>query len=245
MSDLETEGFWPEIVRLKDELPLSDLAKRFRTTPGAISAALERTGATDTALDDGDLPPEAGGEDDDEEMLPEVRRALQSLRPGSKDAMIGHHAMLLGQVPDADVAKAAGVSIRTIASFRARHEIPGYSGPRRKPEPAGLRRSRIDPYAHLLGKMPDQVIAEKAGVTVHAVRSFRAKHAGDGHAESSLAAVPVYGGSQAWRVSWRAGAVRRDAVLLADDLQHALRNAETAGLGEIVGLELLGPVLDV
>lgn len=124
MAQLEHTDAWQELLRLKDVLPLRDLAARFGTTPGAISAALRRTGTVRSASipvddEDDELPPEAGADD-------------SAIRPGSKDALIAEHAELLGQVPDADIARRAGVSVRTVASFRARHGIPGYRGPRRE-----------------------------------------------------------------------------------------------------------------
>ncbi|MEZ4319704.1 MAG: hypothetical protein R3F61_19465 [Myxococcota bacterium] len=103
------------------------------------------------------LPPEAG-----------------ETRPGSKDDRIEPYREMLGSVPDSDVAKKAGVSVRTIASFRSRNQISGYKGratPRKERKP---RRSRIDPFAELVGKVPDRVVAEKAGVTLNAVRNYRA-----------------------------------------------------------------------
>jgi hypothetical protein len=134
---LEHQPFWPEILRHKDALPLRDLATRFRTSPGAISAAFKRTGTVrvppqptgeaegDTGHVEAPLSTPSGG------VLPEVAAAIARIRPGSKDSLIAQHATALGQLPDAEVARLAGVSVRTIASFRARHQIPGYRGPRR------------------------------------------------------------------------------------------------------------------
>jgi hypothetical protein len=239
MSGLESQSFWPEIVRLKDELSLAELARRFGTTPGALSAAFERTAAAHPEADGGDdLPPEPG--DGGPAVLPEVQRALESLREGSKDFLIASHAQLLGNVPDSDVAKAAGVSIRTIASFRSRHQIPGYSGPRRKPQITDQRRSRVEAWAHLLGKVPDHVIADKAGLTVHAVRAYRART----DAPLAPAEAKVTGDRRAWRVGWRSGLGRREAIVLGLDLDDVLLRLQRAGLGEIVGIEMLGPVLE-
>ena len=44
MRRIETNDWWPELVKLKDELSLRELAERFDVTPGAISAAFKRTG---------------------------------------------------------------------------------------------------------------------------------------------------------------------------------------------------------
>jgi hypothetical protein len=150
---LEHQPFWPEVLRHKDALPLRDLAVRFRTSPGAISAAFKRTGTVrvppqpssdvdlDTVTPEPPLATPSGG------VLPEVAAAIARIRPGSKDSLIAQHATALGQLPDAEVARLAGVSVRTIASFRARHQIPGYRGPRRlgggKLRGSGLRAWKV------------------------------------------------------------------------------------------------------
>lgn len=177
MRRIETYDWWPELVRRKDELSLRELAERFDVTPGAISAAFRRTGLSRKAAPPGPrirrkasggdeaLPPEPGeGEDN----------ALA--RPGSKDTRILPYAKLLGQVPDSDVAKKAGVSVRTIASFRARNNVGGYKGPRKRGADRAPRKSRIDAFAHLVGQHPDRIVAEKAGVSLNAVRNWRMRH---------------------------------------------------------------------
>ncbi len=271
MSNLENQPFWPELLRLKDTMPLKALSKRFATTPGAISAALKRTGTTRTASTartepTGDLPPEPGEADS---VSAAVARALKNIRPGSKDTLISTHAKLLGRRPDAEVAEAAGVSVRTVASFRARHGIPGYRGPRRSTGQRGQRRSRIDPHAHLLGKVPDRVVAEQAGVSLNAVRNYRVKRgiAAAGRraptevvavlSESmEIAAVPPalestparldhFATKSAWRVTWELAGHESHAIIVAQDLVHAARQAEAAGLpGPVCRLEHAGRLLD-
>lgn len=132
MPNLEQTEAWGDILRLRETLSLRELAQRFSTTPGAISAALTRTGTVraPSIEEDEDLPPEAGAPDEPDDSV-DAAAALQQVRQGSKDMQIAQHLQLLGQLPDAEVARRAGVSIRTIASFRARHNIPGYRGPRR------------------------------------------------------------------------------------------------------------------
>lgn len=244
MAELEQLPLWTEILRLKDELPLGELAQRYQTTPRALSAALERTGAWRLGpTDEGDLPPEPGEASRAVDLHPAARKALSQLREGSKDLRIAPHAALLGRAPDAEVAKAAGVSIRTVASFRARHGIPGYAGPRRRPEPTRVRGSRIDAFAHLLGKVPDVVIAQRAGVTAHAVRAYRAKHGIQG-APTAPASSPTGTGRQAWRVVWTSGQGRRQGVLLAGGLDDAVARVQQAGLVGVLAIELLGSVVE-
>lgn len=258
MAQLETQDVWPEVLRLKDELTLRELAARVSSTPGAVSAALKRAGVRRSPVLGGDASgadaspasraPASGSGPAERDLLPEVRRALQNIRPGSKDTLIAEHAEALGRVPDAEVARRAGVSVRTVASFRARHDIPGYRGPRRRGGAGGQRRSRIDPYAELLGKVPDRVVAEKAGVSLNAVRNYRVKRgipaAGREAGQSASRAVFAAGGEQeAWKVTWEAGGKRVQGVVLAHDLSHAVALAGEADKGRVVGLELAGPVL--
>ncbi|MCB9676847.1 MAG: hypothetical protein H6737_17160 [Alphaproteobacteria bacterium] len=153
---LESKPWWKDLLARKDTMSLRDLAAEFQTTPGAISLALKRTNTSRVPQGEA-LPPEAGDP-----------------RPGSKDEKIEPYREMLGSVPDAEVAKKAGVSVRTIASYRSRNQIEGYRGrsaPRKERKP---RRSKIDPFADLVGTVPDRVIAEKAGVTLNAVRNYRA-----------------------------------------------------------------------
>ncbi len=136
MRRLETYDWWPELVAKKDELSLRELAERFGVTPGAISAAFKRTGtqrrpappgprALRKRRSGGKLPPEAG---DAVKAGEAPRGGPPKPRPGSKDVHIVRFFDLLGEVPDAEVARKAGVSVRTIASYRARHDIAAFSG---------------------------------------------------------------------------------------------------------------------
>lgn len=50
MARLETTEHWAQILELKDQLSLRELAERFGTSPGLISAALRRTQTGRTAI---------------------------------------------------------------------------------------------------------------------------------------------------------------------------------------------------
>ena len=66
------------------------------------------------------------------------------------------------------------VSVRTVASYRARHKIAGYTGPRKRQGPGKkMHQSKIDTYASLVGIESDKEIARRAGVTPNAVRHYR------------------------------------------------------------------------
>ncbi len=146
-----TPDWWQDAIKLKDDMPLKDLAEHLGVSVVELSTSFRKAG---------------------------VRRTVQSgsKRPGSKDSLIEKHGHLLGRMPDAAVARLAGVSVRTIASYRARHNIPGYKGPRRRPAPRGNRQSKLDDYANLLGKVPDRVVAEFTQMSLGAVRNYRIKH---------------------------------------------------------------------
>lgn len=254
MRKIETYDWWPELLAMKDELSLRELAERFDVTPGAISAAFKRTGTTRKPAPPGpralrkrrgngddDLPPEPDdleyGEDDGS------GRRRPNPRPGSKDQKILAHYELLGDVPDAEVAREAGVSVRTIASFRSRHDIPGYTGPRRTSGARGPRQSKIDPFSDLLGKVPDRVVAERAGVSLNAVRNYRVKRGIPAAGRStSLNPVPS-SGAKAWKVTIRSGGGDAERVVVADGLVQAATMAEQASPGQVVGIQLVGDVL--
>ena len=261
MRRLETLDFWPDLLALKDELSLRELSERFGVTPGAISAALKRTGTTRNPAPPGpraarksrdrgdDLPPEPGasstgrssdeGDHDGSEPPPP--------RPGSKDHLLLPHWDLLGAVPDADVAREAGVSVRTVASFRTRHEISGYSGPRRTSKAARRRPSKIDAFAHLVGKVPDRVVAQEAKVSTNAVRNYRYKHGipavpREHTADAPPMASAPQSGTQAWKVTLEAAGRRLDRVVLADDLESAVAHVGNSA-GRVLSIEWVGPLL--
>ncbi len=253
MRRIETNDWWQELVQLKDELSLRELAEKFKVTPGAISAAFKREGITRRPAPPGprarrkprtqdELPPEPGEA---------AAAAAPEPRPGSKDALIEPHRHLLGKVPDPEVAELAGVAQRTIAHYRKLRGIPGYAGPRS--HKGGGRKSKIDAYQHLLGVAHDREVALKAGVTVNAVRNYRTKRgipAAPARAGEATGAVttPESGPARtngttngvhhaAWLVVVGDGADREQRVVVADSITDAARQAEAAGLGEVVALE--------
>jgi hypothetical protein len=69
LRTIESNEWWPELVALKDELSLRELAERFQVTPGAIVAALKRGSITRSTVSGragtappGDRPTAAGGD---------------------------------------------------------------------------------------------------------------------------------------------------------------------------------------
>lgn len=245
MRRLETLDFWPDLVALKDDLSLRELSEQFGVTPGAISAALKRTGTTRDPAPPGpraarktrkvaeDLPPEPGD-----------RPTPPPPRPGSKDHLLHEHFHLLGGVPDAEVARKANVSVRTVASYRARHKIAGYSGPRRSSSGPRHRPSKLDAYVHLLGRVPDRVVMREAGVSLNAVRNYRNKHgipAAPRERGGTASPVPA-GDVSAWQVTLRTQGGTTDFAVLAGSMAEAVAQAANAP-GQVVGIRLVGPVL--
>lgn len=254
MRKLESHDWWPEMVALKDDLSLRELGEKFGVTPGAIMNAFRRNdierkpappgprkhrkNRKKSAKADNNLPPEPGEGADG--------------RKGSKDVQIEEVAHLLGTVPDREVAEAAGVSLRTVAAYRARKGIAGYSGPRKAPSRG--RKSKIDPFADEVGRVPDRIIADKAGVSVNAVRNWRrvrgisafnrtaapaqSANAPIASSPTPVAAVRSNGASSAWRVSLADGS---HGVVLGSSISDAARRAEAAGA--VTGIELVGALL--
>jgi hypothetical protein len=93
----------------------------------------------------------------------------------------------LGEVPDNEIAKLAGVTPENVRAYRKRRGIPAKwrgEGPgAAKPAPAPTRakkakggkrrKTKLEPYLDQLGVLPDTEIAELAGVTVGNVRAYR------------------------------------------------------------------------
>lgn len=266
MRRIETNDWWPELVKLKDKLSLRELAEKFSVTPGAISAAFKRTGITRKPAPPGPRARRKGPEE--EALPPEPGEApADAARPGSKDNQIEPFVHLLGNRPDSEVAEQANVSVRTIASYRSRMGIPGYTGPRKRRGPGPGRKSKIDAFADMLGQVPDRVIAEQAGVTLNAVRNYRAKRGipaatrggstptpapttpaptttASPEAAPRRAPVPAAGANHsAYRITSSQNGSEDVHIVVATSLSDAASRAESAGLGHVVSLEWIGSVL--
>lgn len=162
-------AWWAEAMRLKDEMPLRELAEKLGVSTGVLSAALRKAGVRRRLRLETDNSPQG------EQMATDSSDAV-GRRSGSKDSQIEKFFHLLGNIPDSEVARLAGVSVRTVASYRSRNDIAGYTGPRRRPQARGGRQSKLDDYKHLLGKLPDRVVADEAGMSLGAVRNYRIKN---------------------------------------------------------------------
>ena len=86
----------------------------------------------------------------------------------------------LGKVPDRVIAERAGVSATTVGRFRRSKGIGAYEGYQFGKRgdgrvPSG-RRSRLEAFKEVLGRIPDREVAERAGLTTEAVRIYRQRH---------------------------------------------------------------------
>ena len=166
---------------------------------------------------------------------------------------VGALRHLLGQIPDAEVAKQAGVSIEAVRMYRRRHAI---AGPQKEAAVVGTprrRKSALDPYFDLLGTVPDSEIAVMAGVTNENVRAYRRRHGIDASwkgarphkplvtsAPQISPPVPVSTGQIGYLVSLEG---QEDRVVVAADFVTAARVASAASTVRVLGLRVLGPVL--
>ena len=232
---------------------MRELSETFGVTPGAISAALKRTGTTRKPAPPGpraarkrraaaeELPPEP------EEAASRKKAAgTPAPRPGSKDAKLHVHHDKLGKVPDREVADLAGVSVRTVASYRARNAIPGYKGPRRGAKGRRGRRSKIDPFADQLGQVADRVIAERARGQPER-RSKLPREEGDpcGGVAQRRVTTPTTAASGAWKVTVAHDGEAVVRVVLAAtvvEAANAAQQAAAAAGGRVTGLEWVGPL---
>ena len=99
----------------------------------------------------------------------------------AKRSILEDHLDIVGTLPDAEVATRVGVTAENVRAFRNRRKIPaGWRVRKAKQGPSTTtrrrRRSRLDPFHSELGLVPDQDIAEKAGVSLSNVRQYRYRH---------------------------------------------------------------------
>ena len=112
------------------------------------------------------------------------------------------------------------------------------------------RRSKLDPYLHLVGKVPDREVAERAGMTPDGVRMYRQRHGIPSYRSLKKrlkivqpAAASESGARTAFRVLVESDGVTEACVLVASDIAEAAREAQKRAKGTVVGLEYLGRVL--
>ena len=164
---------------------------------------------------------------------------------------------LIGTLPDKEVAEQAGVTAENVRTYRIRRGIPASwrgetaadlarkqsartKGKRRSaPKQRKPRPSKLDPWRHLLGELPDKQLAEMPGVSAENVRSYRlrrgiaARWRGEGTPETrspaatervaSPAPARLDGSRWAFRVVAEVEGTRREFVAFATDMAAAAR----------------------
>lgn len=147
--------WWPELLAVKDSLSWTALAERYHTNVQTLRRALQSVGATKA-------------------RLPTGRRAAAPAGPGRRGprSPIDAHAQLVGKMSDGEVGRRAGVSAAAVKQYRLRRGIPAWR-PEAGAGTVARRASRLDPFAGIVGVMPDRAVAARAGVTPESVRLYR------------------------------------------------------------------------
>lgn len=95
----------------------------------------------------------------------------------------------MGTLPDHEVAKMCDSTAAIVGRYRRKHGIKAYQGYKfvKGTQPPGskssttkgtrrARKSKLDPFRDEVGKLPDKIVAAKAGVSVEGVRMYRKRH---------------------------------------------------------------------
>ena len=164
-----------------------------------------------------------------------------------RKSRIGPYAHLVGKRPDREVAELAGVTQEAVRMYRRRRRIrmqgPGEVGPEALARPPRKRRTRLAPYADLLGRLPDAEVAARAGVTAENVRSYRRRHnIPAAWREAPSAAPRANTGLQAWAVLVKDDG--QEHIVFAHNLAAATDAATTAiGAERVLGVRHIGPAI--
>lgn len=202
---IEDRDIWPGLLADKDDLSLREMGEKYNVAPSAIVAAFKRQGIRRRPAPSGPREArrrqKAAGEAPAPQATPAAEQAQRpEPRAGSKDRKLLRYWDLIGKVPDTEIARRAKVSPRTVGKFREHHGIAAAVGTpeaeaesrapqqqaqapaegRVKRETPSVRRGRelerlLEPYSHLLGRLPDSVVGRLAGLSLQAVRHQRQK----------------------------------------------------------------------
>lgn len=197
---IEDRDIWSGLLEDKDDLSLREMGEKYNVAPSAIVAAFKRQGIRRRPAPSGPREARRRNRAAADAMAGEAAPGEQPARPepraGSKDRKLLRYWELIGKVPDTEIARRARVSPRTVGKFREHHGIPAAVGSpeaeaqaqaapaageaRPKRETPSVRRGRelermLEPYAHLLGRLPDSVVGRLAGLSLQAVRHQRQK----------------------------------------------------------------------
>lgn len=171
------------------------------------------------------MPPGSAGPSDDNRRGP--------------DSPVERFRDRLGHLPDAEIAKLAGVTRSGVQKYRQRHGIPAPTdhGVKRRGRPTAIEED-------LLGQLSDAEIARRAGRSRSAVQKLRTRRGIAPHGEDA-APEPATGESgQTWgwrlRIATPAGVVVR--VTVAPDAGAAC--AAGLALGDVIAAERVAAAID-
>lgn len=100
----------------------------------------------------------------------------------AEKSVLAPYRSRLGKVPDQQIADLANVSRTLVVNYRKKLNIAAYQGHKAaaasRPAEGGTRpfrgrRSALEAYSEMLGKVPDADVARLAGVTAENVRTYR------------------------------------------------------------------------
>ena len=125
-----------------------------------------------------------------------------------------------------------------------------------------FRRSKLDAYAHIVGRVPDREVAAMAGITPDGVRMYRQRHKIPAYSSFKRTQQPADGGTErkrppaparvasdytaAFSVAVREGDGEQQFIVLASDIVAATRRAVSAAAkrgGEIVRVAYVAETL--
>lgn len=183
---LESASWWPELLEVKDELSLSEMADRFGVSINGLSRALKRAGIERKTVRRGRGPAKKS-------------TAPKGADPRSAEAQDwwDEFLTLKDRKPLAELAGRFGVAEITLqrAMKRTGTERRSQRGARGSQQARKAAR-RLKPLAHLLGNLPDADIAAQTGLTRYAVAQYRRRNGvpsvrSGGASSPMAAAAPV------------------------------------------------------
>lgn len=155
---LESSPWWPELLELKDQLTLQELAQRFDVSVNGLSRALRRAGVHRSAVRAGSGAGRTG---------PDPRSAEAQTWWAEFLSLKDTHSL-------AQLAERFGVAEITLQRALRRTGVSRQSqrGARGNRQTQASNQ-QIGEVSHLLGVVPDGEIARQAGVSRYAVSRFR------------------------------------------------------------------------
>ena len=152
MKKVEMRPWWPELLKVKDELSLREMSDRFGASPAAIANALKRNGIRRRSAPAGPRP---------------SRKTPKSVKRGpGRPSVLDHYQDQMGKVVDREIAEQAGVTVSAVTNYRKRHNIEATQErgrPRKRPEvTAAVQRRPVSNsrgYRVVIGGEPYVVIA--------------------------------------------------------------------------------------